>query len=391
MEVNIMNEALIIQNGLVIDPEVSTIKEMDIGIINGKFAPVEEVLKQEHSDIQYIDAMGYYVSPGFIDLHAHIFKDYTELGIDADTVGVEQGVTTIVDAGSSGYDNYHLFKEEIIHTSKTEVLALLNISRKGLCHGLSELANLEELMTLEEAREIFQKEKSIVGLKARMSGSVVKSSGIQPLIHARDLADQLHKPIMVHIGNPPPNLQEIFPLLMKGDIVTHAFHGKKHGVLNESGEMIPEAIDALNRGVRFDVGHGTSSFSYQTMRSFRERYDDLAFTISTDIYKKNYTSPVGSLMVTMSKLLALEFSLTEVVAAVTKRAADTLHLKEQGTLSYGTIADVTIFSLEETTSLLADSEGNELACHQILTPYMTIKTGKVAYKREDGIENDSSL
>lgn len=385
-----MNEALIIQNGLVIDPEALTIIEKDIGILNGRFAPVEEVLKQNRNEIQYINASGYYVSPGFIDLHAHIFKDYTELGIEADKVGVEQGVTTIVDAGSSGYENYSLFKEEIINTSKTEILAFLNISRKGLCHGLSELANLEDLMTLEEAREIFEKEKSIVGLKARMSGSVVKDSGIQPLKHARNIADQLYKPIMVHIGNPPPNLQEIFPLLNKGDIVTHAFHGKKHGVLNETGEMIPEALSAIGRGVRFDVGHGTSSFSYRTMRRFKEKYD-IAFTISTDIYKKNFSYPVGSLMVTMSKLLALGYSLTEVVAAVTKRAADTIHLTEQGTLSYGTRADVTIFGLEEGNSLLADSEGDELTCHQILTPYMTLKTGKVAYKKEDGIKNIRAL
>ncbi len=385
-----MNEPMIIQNGLVIDPEALTIKEMDIGILNGRFTPDEEVLEKVHQKVQYIDASGYYVSPGFIDLHAHIFKDCTELGIDPDLVGVDQGVTTIVDAGSSGYDNYSLLKEEIINNSKTEILAFLNISRKGLCHGLSELANLDDLMTLEEAQEILKKEKGIVGLKARMSGSVVQDSGIQPLKHARKLADELHKPIMVHIGNPPPKLQEIFPLLEKGDIVTHAFHGKKHGILKESGELIPEAIDAIRRGVRFDVGHGTSSFSYKTMRRFKEIYD-IAFTISTDIYKKNYSHPVGSLRVTMTKLLSLGYSLTEVVAAVTKRAADTLHLTEQGTFKYGTRADVTIFGLEERNVLLADSEGEELACHQILTPYMTIKTGKVAYQKEDGIKNTRAL
>ncbi|PLR75960.1 amidohydrolase/deacetylase family metallohydrolase [Bacillus canaveralius] len=385
-----MNEAVIIQDGFVIDPEALTITKMDIGILNGKFASIQQVQTQDRKEIQYINASGYYVSPGFIDLHAHIFKDYTELGIEPDTVGVEQGVTTIVDAGSSGFDNYSLLKEEIINSSKTEILTLINISRKGLCHGLSELANLRDLMTLEEAEQIFKREKNIVGLKARMSGSVVKESGIQPLKHARNIADHLHKPIMVHIGNPPPYLQEIFPLLKKGDIVTHAFHGKKHGVLNEEGELIPEASSAIGRGVRFDIGHGTSSFSYKTMRRFKEKYD-MAFTISTDIYRKNFSYPVGSLMVTMSKLLALGYSLTEVVEAVTKRAADTLLLTEQGTFTLGTRADVTIFGLEEGESLLADSEGDELICHQILTPYMTLKTGKVAFKKDDGIKNARAL
>jgi dihydroorotase len=236
-------------------------------------------------------------------------------------------------------------------------------------------------MSIQEGKEVFQREKSIVGLKARMSGSVVKDSGIKPLEHARKLADELDKPIMVHIGNPPPNLQEIFPLLQDGDIVTHAFHGKRHGILSESGEMIPEALSAIERGVRFDVGHGTSSFSYKTMRKFKNKYD-IAFTISTDIYKKNYSNPVGSLMITMTKLLSLGYSLTDVVTAVTKRAADTLHLTEQGTFRLGSIADVTIFGLnEEDEFTLVDSEGEELGCNQELTPYITLKAGKVAYMK----------
>ncbi|MFY2157211.1 amidohydrolase/deacetylase family metallohydrolase [Cytobacillus firmus] len=376
-----MNERVIVQNGLVVDPETSTIQKKDIGILNGVFATVEDVKKHIGENIHYIDASGYYVTPGFIDLHAHIFKDYTDLGIDPDLVGIKQGVTTIVDAGSAGYDNYRTFKEAIIEKSKTEILAFLNISRNGLCNGLSELANLNELMSIQEGKEIFQKEKSIVGLKARMSGSVVKDSGIKPLEHARNIANELGKPIMVHIGNPPPNLQEIFPLLKDGDIVTHAFHGKKHGILTESGELIPEAMAAIERGVRFDVGHGTSSFSYKTMRKFKDKYN-IVFTISTDIYKKNYSNPVGSLMITMTKLLSLGYSLTEVVTAVTKRAADSLHLTEQGTLRVGSVADVTIFELKEKGgSTLVDSEGEELGCNQQLTPYITLKAGKVAYQK----------
>ncbi len=375
-----MGESIIILNGLVIDPETSTIEKKDVGILNGVFAPIEEVRDLAGESIKYIDATGYYVAPGFIDLHAHIFKDYTDLGIEADLVGVNQGVTTIVDAGSSGYDNYHLFKETIIEKSKTEILSFLNISRIGLCNGYSELAKLEDLITLEEGREIFHQEGSIKGLKARMSGSVVKDSGIKPLEHVRKLANELQVPIMVHIGNPPPNLEEIFPLLRKGDIVTHAFHGKKHGVINEAGEMLPQAVDALNRGVRFDVGHGTSSFSYKTMKKMKEHYD-FSFTISTDIYNRNYLHPVGSLMITMTKLLALGYSLTEVVKAVTIQAAQTLNLVEQGTFRQGTRADVTIFGLEENEAFLIDSEGEELAYDSVLNPYMTLRNGKVAYMK----------
>lgn len=367
----------IIENGLVIDPEKEGIVKRNIGMIDGKLAAIEEVLAKGES-IQHIDAEGCYVAPGFIDIHVHVFKDVTSLGIEADLVGIEQGVTTIVDAGSSGYNNYGVFKETVVNRSKTEVLSFLNISRKGLGSGLSELANPADLMTPEEAKEIFEREPNLVGLKARMSGSVVKEQGIAPLKHARQLANSIDVPIMIHIGNPPPYLNEVFPLLLNGDIVTHAFHGKKHGILKEDQTLIPEVLEALERGVLFDVGHGTSSFSYGTIKKFKGKYS-IPFSISTDIYLGNYHHPVGNLMLTMSKFLQLGFSLEDVVKSVTIRAAQALGLTEQGTLKQGSRADLTVFRVVEKPTDLIDSEGVILSADKILQPQITIKDGRVVY------------
>ena len=373
-----MVEEMIIQNGYVIDPEQNTIEMKEIAIQNGILVSPQKV---NATKVKYIDAKGCYVSPGFIDMHVHIFTGKTELGIDADLIGIEQGVTTVVDAGSAGYNDYATFKKDVVEQSQTEVLSFLNISRKGLTSGLSELADAEDLMSLKEAIEIFKKEPSIVGLKARMSGSVVQSRGIKPLEHARMLADHLKVPIMVHIGNPPPNLQEIFPLLRKGDIVTHAFHGKKHGVLNHEGILISEVLAALKRGVLFDIGHGTASFSYQTLLKFREKYDN-PFTTSTDIYIKNYQNPVCSLMNTMTKLLELGVPFIEVVKTVTIGAAKALELSEKGSLQLGTDADITIFKEIEEQATLLDSEGAALEVKKILKPYMVLRQGKVVYQDE---------
>jgi dihydroorotase len=373
-----MGDGIIIKNGFVIDPQQQTIEIKEIAIQNGFLVSPEEI---DATNATYIDAEGCYVSPGFIDIHVHIFTEQTELGIDADLIGIKQGVTTVVDAGSAGISNYKVFKEKVVKQSQTEVLSFLNISRKGLTSGLSELAILEDLMTLEEAKGIFNKEPSIVGLKARMSGSVVKESGIKPLQHARKLADQLKVPIMVHIGNPPPNLQEIFPLLRKGDIVTHAFHGKEYGIINAQGMLIPEAIAALQRGVLFDIGHGTSSFSYETLLKFRTSYDE-PFTTSTDLYSVNYHNPVCSLMTTMTKLLELGIPFMEVVRSVTVKAAQALGLNDKGTLSWGTKADITIFKKVEQHTILVDSEGRKLEAKQILTPFMVLRDGKVVYQDE---------
>lgn len=375
-----MNKPTIITNGLVIDPVQPGIITKNIGIMDGKIADPTSI-QETYSDIDYFDAQGAFVSPGLIDLHTHVFKEYTELGIDADLVGVQQGVTTVVDAGSTGVEDYYRFKEEIINRSETEVLLFLNISRHGLCSGLSELADLNDLMSAEEANKIFREETSIVGLKTRMSGSVVKESGVKPLKHARQLADQLGKPIMVHIGNPPPDLTEIFPLLNKGDIVTHAFHGKKNGVLDESNELIPEAFEAIKRGVLLDVGHGTSSFSYKTIKNFKQKYD-YPFTISTDIYLGNYENPVGSLMNTMSKFLELGFSVEEIIQAVTVRAANALNLTEQGSLRIGTTADITIFKIEDRPQVLVDSQGEILNGTRIFIPMRTFRKGKAVYTNE---------
>jgi len=364
------------RNGKVIDPMANQIEVRDIAIKDGKFVPIKEV---EHaSNVKVIDVAGSYVAPGFIDMHVHVFKDYTELGIDPDIIGVKQGVTTIADAGSTGYEDFSRFKETVIDHSATEILTFLNISVKGLCHGLSELADLNNLMTLDQFNEIRTNEPSIVGLKARMSSSVVKQSGIKPLIYARGLADMTNVPIMTHIGNPPPNLEEIFPLLRSGDIVTHAFHGKKHGILDEAGFLIPDARAALERGVLFDVGHGTDSFSFHTLMKYKQHYD-YPFTISTDIYLKNYDKPVGSLMMTMSKLLHLGYSLEEVVKSVTIHVKEILNLKEQGTFELGTRADVTVFKLLDTQTEIIDSMGEIQICDRVLQPHMTLRNGEVVF------------
>jgi dihydroorotase len=371
-----MKQIMIIRNGKVVDPMTSQIEVRDIAIKDGKFVQVIEV--ENDPKVKIIDVDGSYVAPGFMDMHVHVFKDYTELGIDPDLIGIKQGVTTIADAGSTGCEDFPRFKEMIIDKSKTEILTFLNISVKGLCHGLSELADLNNLMTLDQFAEIRANEPSIVGLKARMSSSVVKQSGIKPLIYARGLADMTRVPIMTHIGNPPPNLEEIFPLLRAGDIVTHAFHGKKHGILDGKGVLISDALAGLKRGVLFDVGHGTDSFSFKTLMKYKENYH-YPFTISTDIYLKNYAQPVGSLMLTMSKLLHLGYRLEEVVKSVTIHVKEILNLKEQGTFEFGTRADVTIFKLLEQKTEIMDSMGEIQVCDRVLHPHMTLRNGEVVF------------
>lgn len=374
-----MRETTLLKNGWVFDIETETFVKKDVYIVGGKIVCREEadLTKPVEKDVE-----GSYVAPGFIDMHVHVFETKTTLGINADRVGIEQGVTTIVDAGSSGLEDFQDFKQMISRPSQTEVLSFLNISKQGLCKGLSELADMNDLMSVQELTEILAKEKNIVGLKARMSASVVKDNGIKPLEHARKLADESNLPIMVHIGNAPPEITEVLPLLKKGDIVTHAFHGKKGGILNPKGKLIQEAHEAIERGVLFDVGHGTSSFSYQTMKAFKENYH-YPFSTSTDIYIGNYDKPVGSLMTTMSKLLAIGYCLEELVASVTSRPKQALGLADQGSLEPGTRADVTVFKVVEQRQTLIDSQGEGMVVDRMIVPQLTIRDGKVVFESNE--------
>lgn len=373
-----MREITVIKNGILFSSGKKAFSKEELYIRNGEIIAKEDITGTDQL-IEW-DAEGNYVSPGFIDMHVHVFENYAQIGINADKAGVNQGVTTVVDAGSTGHKDFNHFKDKIIHRSITEVLSLVNISNTGLVDGMDELSAPEKLMSESDWEKIKAMESTIVGLKARMSQSVVGDQGVRPLEHARKLADQTNSPIMVHIGSPPPPLNEILPLLEDGDIVTHAFHGKKGGILDEDGILIPEAQAAIERGVKFDVGHGTASFSYNTIKRFKEKYN-YPFTISTDVYDKNFEKPVGSLMDTVSKLLAVGYSLEELLASVTILPARILSLSSYGSLEPGNKADITIFNIDKNKSALIDSHGESITVNQRLIPQATWKNGKLVYKR----------
>ncbi|WP_232697275.1 amidohydrolase/deacetylase family metallohydrolase [Brevibacillus daliensis] len=375
-----MKYDLCIQNAHMIDPATKRNGRYHIWVHDGRIAKV--ISSDEHQvegmtdAIEIILADEMIVTPGLIDLHVHVYEENTPSGIAADRIGVEQGVTTVVDAGSAGVDTFKNFVSQSIEPSRTEILAWINISRQGFCDGRSELADLS-LLEPERTVELVKKEKRIIGIKARMSGSVVKQSGIVPLQVAKKAARELGLPLMIHIGNAPPELFEILPLLDKGDVVTHAFHGKKGGIFTSDGTLLPEAQEALERGVIFDVGHGTSSFSFRTMR-LALSLGIKPKTISTDIYRQNFDGPVHSLPTTMSKLLALGVSLEEVIEMTTSTPAQILRRADQiGTMKEGTIADISLLKIVNEEITLTDSEKEEMIAHEYIQPVVTVKAGKV--------------
>jgi len=300
-------------------------------------------------------AEGGYVSSGWIDMHVHACRELKPYGDTIDEIGVRQGVTTIVDAGSCGADRIGELHEEA-KGAATRLLAFLNISRIGL-ERIDELSDPAWLdgTRLREALAAYP--DFIVGLKARISRSVVREQGIEPLVAARQMAEATGQRLMVHIGSGPPAIEEVVGLLAEGDIITHYLNGKANNLFDAEGRPLPELTAALARGVRLDVGHGTASFSFRVAEQARAHGIPL-HTISTDIYESNrLNGPVYSLADVMSKFLYLGYSLQEVVAAVTTHAAAWLGRPELAELEVGGAAELTLFDVVRGSRTLVDSEG----------------------------------
>lgn len=360
----------------------------DIAIKDGSIAALGEISAPAHKTIA-LDGK-YYASAGWIDSHVHCYPNSPIYHDEPDSVGIATGVTTVIDAGSTGADDVDDFYQ-LTRKAATDVYALLNISRVGLI-AQNELANMANIDADAVKQAVARHPDFIVGLKARMSSSVVGENGITPLERGKAIQQENGDlPLMVHIGNNPPNLDEIAELLSSGDIITHCYNGKPNRILTPEGELRGSIVRALKRGVRLDVGHGTASFSFEVARR-AIAMGILPHTISSDIYCRNrIDGPVRSLALVMSKFLAIGMSLPQVIDCVTRHAAEGLRLTHKGQLAVGYDADITLFTLARTPTVLVDAEQESLQADKILLPLAAIRAGKGYLTEQGSAENAFSF
>ncbi|ELY7493255.1 amidohydrolase/deacetylase family metallohydrolase [Cronobacter sakazakii] len=344
----------------------------DIAIKDGKIAALGSVTGEARATRDFNGE--YYVSPGWIDLHVHCYPKSPIYHDEPDAVGVSTGVTTVVDAGSTGANDIDDFYA-LTRGVATEVLALLNVSKVGLI-AQNELADMANIDAAAAREAIARHPDFIVGLKARMSSSVVGENGIAPLERAKAIQQENgHLPLMVHIGNGPPPLDEIAARLSQGDIITHCFNGKPNRILTPQGQLRASVSDALERGVRLDVGHGSASFSFEVACQ-AIALGILPHTISSDIYCRNrINGPVRSLAHVMSKFLAIGLSLPQVIDCVTLHAAQALRLAHKGRMTPGADADLTIFDLRRQPALFTDADEKTLHGDYLLVPLAAVRAG----------------
>ncbi|BBI36404.1 amidohydrolase/deacetylase family metallohydrolase [Cohnella abietis] len=328
---------------------------IDIVINNDRIAEITPAGSGQGK--QVIDCSGTYVSSGWIDLHVHAFADFDPYGDEIDEIGIKQGVTTLVDAGSCGADSIAELATQG-QQALTNLFAFLNISRLGL-KRIDELSNLEWIDSNEAVRAIHEHKDFIIGLKARISKSVVGASGIEPLRIARKLSDETSLPLMVHIGSGPPSIEDIVTLLEPKDVITHYLNGKKNNLFNDQDQPLQVLVEAIARGVHLDVGHGTASFSFKVAEAAKQ-HGIVLNTISTDIYRGNrLNGPVYSMSHVLSKFLYLGYPLEEIISAVTINAANWLNKPELGRIEAGDVANLTLFTVRNDPITFVDSEGDK--------------------------------
>jgi dihydroorotase len=377
---------ILIKGGHVIDPKNNIDDVMDVAIKDGKIAQVAKNIDIKQA-AQVVNAKGLYVTPGLIDIHSHNFYgtkpdhqyENGNLALPPDGFTFRNGVTTVVDAGSSGWRTFPAFKAQTIDLSQTRVFAFINIVGEGMRGGYEQ--NLNDMDSKMSALIARKYKKYIVGFKvAHYEGH--EWAPVDRAVEAGRLAGDI--PVMVDFGGstPPLPIEELFMKhLRPGDIFTHCFgqlRSREYIVDLQTQKVKPFVWEARKRGIIFDVGYGGISFAYsQAIPAIKEGF--FPNSISTDMHTGSMNDAMKDMLTTMSKFLAMGMDLKSVVRASTLNPAIEIKHEELGNLSVGTEADVAILNVREGKFGLFDYTGYKLEASKKLECELTIRAGKIVY------------
>lgn len=368
---------LLLKGARVIDPSQSFNGLADVAITGGRIAAMARDINPAESE-RIVPVAGQIITPGLVDLHTHGFAGVSHWGLDIDRHCLGRGVTTAIDAGTSGSDSFEGFRRLVIEPARTRVLAFLNISRVGLIGQPGELVDKRMIDAASALRVAKAHADVIVGIKVRCGETYSGPNDLEAVSAARSVADQIGKPLMIHVGNPYSPMEKILELARPRDIVTHAFRrGGGGGVIGPDGHVSGYIRRAAERGILFDVGHGSGSFSFAAAEAaLKEGFPPA--TISSDIHAYSALGPVFDLPTTMTKFLHLGLTLEKVVELTTVAPARAIDKSgEMASLKPGSLADVAVFDLVQGNFSLVDSQGEVRKATQKLVPALTLRRGAI--------------
>jgi len=361
--------ALLIKGGRVLDPSQRLDRVVDIAIGGGRIAALEPEIPSSAAT-EVIDARGKLVTPGLVDLHAHVASADMPPAHCLST-----GVTALVDAGSAGADGI----EPVVAIAKAapnRVRLLINLSRRGLGREpeLLDFANAD----VDAARRAVEAHRDVVvGIKARLTRTVAGERDLDAIRRAHAITIPLNLTLMVHVGQTASPLPAILSQLRPGDIVTHMYSPPPNGMLDDRGRVLPEVREARRRGILFDVGNGRIAHITWEVAEQAIQQDFLPDTISSDLTAAGRTDRVFDFPTVLSKFLLLGLSLDQVIARGTINAARALPaFADLGTLRVGALADIAVFELREGEFEFVDNVNTKRIGRQKLVPYASVAGGR---------------
>lgn len=380
---------ILIKNGHVFDPKNNIDGIMDVAIADGKIAKVAENIENEKAQ-KIIDAIGLYVCPGLIDIHTHVFvgpkPDKFADGVNSvspDDFSFRSGVTTVVDAGTSGWRNFPQFKEQVIDGSNTRVLAFLNIAADGISGTETTLSKIEaakhdldEMDVQKTEGTIREYPDIIVGVKI----GHFDGASWAPFDRAVEAASKTDRPLFVECHLPQYSLEDQLDHMRPGDIITHSYENidERMPVVDENGKLRPFVLKAKERGILFDVGHGGAGFWFdQAVPAFEQGLWPNSF--GTDLHRFSMNAGMKDMLNLMSKFLNMGMSLNEVLLRGSWKPAQAIKREDLGNLDVGAVADIAILGLETGKFGFVDAGGNRIQGDQKLQAALTVRAGKIVY------------
>jgi dihydroorotase len=372
---------LLLKGGHVVDAKNNISAVRDVAIADGRIAMVAEIIPASDAR-KTIDVSSLYVTPGLVDIHEHVFsgsmnREYTgENCVRADSFSFRSGVTTIVDAGCSGWRNFGEFRDEVINREKTRVFAMLNIVGSGMGGRMDVEQNTKDMDAVRTAEVARRNHDVVVGIKvAHYAGP--EWLAVDRGVEAGRLANI---PVMIDFAEfrPERPFQDlVLKHLRPGDIYTHQY---LHVVpmLDAQGNVLPYLFEARKRGIIFDVGHGGGSFSFlQAIPAVRQGF--IPDSISTDLHTDSMNAGMKDMLNLMSKFLNMGMSLDDVIACSTWHPAREIHHEELGSLSVGSDADVAVLRLVHGSFGFVDSANLRMNGDRMLVAEMTLRDGKIVW------------
>ncbi len=372
---------LLLKGGHIIDPKNDMNGVMDLAIRDGKVAAIAPSIEASRAS-KVLNLTGLYVTPGLVDMHTHLFHTTGiqdawagDNSVDPDSFSFRGGVTTMVDAGSSGWRNFETFHRTVIKRAHTRVLAFVNIAGLGMMADVSEQvpSDFQPQRIAELARDY---REVLVGIKSAHYQRPDWSS-VDRAVEAGKLTGL---PVMVDFGYflpERPYWQLVSAHLRPGDITTHMFRGPVPWV-DDNGKLLDYLRQARARGVKFDVGHGNQSFVFRNAAPAIKQgfWPD---TISTDLHALSMNQPLIDMPSLLSKFLALGMPLDQVILRATWNAAQTIHHPELGHLTRGAVADIAVWQTVSGDFGFMDAYGGGIRGDRRLLCQLTIKGGEIVF------------